>query len=111
MPSNNRLLGSTRLEVKEEVRESVSTRVPVWRYHESCLKGIVVKTEKELNRLDKEGWVDHPGKIALLPGHEKLFEGDVSKNDISVELNTEMKEEEVQEVLAKLTSKKKDKDK
>ncbi len=117
MPSNNELLRFGKSQSNEEVKKDipVSTRVPVWRYHTSCPGGIVVKEEKELDRLDKEGWVDHPGKVSILPGHEHLWTDisnvDISVKEVEVELNTEMNDAEVEEVLKKLTNKKKGKEK
>lgn len=74
MASKNRLInGPVVAEDAEEV--VVSQSAPAWRYHESCPGGKVCKTDKELQEADAAGWQDHPGKVALLPGFEKLFEG------------------------------------
>jgi hypothetical protein len=83
MASKNQLLGSGKIEVDEEtgkvtVVQFPSLGLPAWRYHKNCPSGIVVKTEVELARLEVEGgWVDHPGKVSLLPGHENMYEGEV----------------------------------
>jgi hypothetical protein len=53
-------------------------RAPAWRFHESCIDGKVVLTDEELDRLDGMGWKDHPGKVRLLPGHEKVWEEEMS---------------------------------
>jgi hypothetical protein len=83
MVSKNQLLGSGKIEVDEvtgkvTIVQSPSLGLPAWRYHKNCSGGVVVKTEVELARLEAEGgWVDHPGKVSLLPGHENMYEGEV----------------------------------
>lgn len=82
MASNNNLLGSGKPVV--EVKESVVTSVlPKWMYHKDFPEGKIVRTEDELEELEVTGWEDHPGKVRLLPGHEKLFKETVSKIDVS----------------------------
>jgi len=73
MPSENILLGSGIVPI-EEHKAVVNKRAPAWRFHISCPEGKVCKTDAELDQADKEGWVDHPGKVRLLPGHEKVWE-------------------------------------
>ena len=51
----------------------VDKRTPTLRYHKSCIGGKLFKYEDALEKAEAEGWVDHPGKITKLPGHEKLF--------------------------------------
>ena len=75
MASKNRLLGSGIVEDSvEEVKTSVvSFDLPCLMYHSSCIDGKVVRTVEELNKLIVVGWKDHPGKVALLPGWEDLY--------------------------------------
>lgn len=75
----------------------VNLRTPAWRFHKDFPEGKICKTDAELDQLDTEGWLDHPGKVRLLPGHEKVWEaqklletGEVGKPD-------EVKEEVVVE--------------
>jgi hypothetical protein len=82
MASRNQLLGSGKIEVEEETgkitiaQSSDPTGLPAWRFHKDCREGVLVKTALELAKLEAAGgWVDHPGKIFLLPGHEHLYEG------------------------------------
>ena len=79
MASNNRLLGETYPEEVVAKAPEVQKFAPAWRFHKDCPKGIVVHTDKELEKLDSQGWKDHPGKVTLLPGHEHLFENESVK--------------------------------
>ena len=107
MASNNKLLGSNWPEKEAETVKEVQQRAPAWRYHKDCPAGKVVKTDVELDKLDAEGWVDHPGKVRLLIGHEDLFvEKDISKVDISV-LDEEFKWSFAEEAKTKPKRKKK----
>lgn len=75
MASKNKLLGSGKVEQEEIIKveaETVSPVLPTWRYSKDG-QAKIVKTVADLEKLEKEGWVDHPGKVKLLPGHEKLF--------------------------------------
>jgi hypothetical protein len=75
LASQNQLLGSNNpVEVVQKPPE-VQLYAPAWRFHKNCPKGMIVTTDKLLEKLDADGWKDHPGKVTLLPGHEKLFEG------------------------------------
>ena len=76
MASRNQLIGFSAGadEETEEVKPEVQKLAPAWRFHEICPKGKVVKTDKELAELDAAGWKDHPGKIKLLVGHEKIWQ-------------------------------------
>jgi hypothetical protein len=74
MASQNNLLGSGK--PNEEIKKVVkmSKRIPVLMYHESCMGGQLVKDEKVLDKLIALGWLDHPGKVKRLKGHEKVFD-------------------------------------
>ena len=74
MASQNSLLGSGKQEetLKEVVQ--MSGRVPVLMYNESHMDGILVKDDKKLDEFIKEGWLDHPGKVKRLKGHEKVYD-------------------------------------
>ena len=83
MASKNQLLGfSTEYFAEEQKKEEskVQMHAPAWRFHEKCLEGKVAKTDRELAELDLIGWKDHPGKVKLLPGHEKLWEAECAKS-------------------------------
>ncbi|QGH73448.1 MAG: optineurin-like protein [Podoviridae sp. cty5g4] len=45
---------------------------PCWRYHTQH-GAKLLSYDDELEKLG-DGWVDHPGKLKKLPGHEKLYE-------------------------------------
>ena len=75
MASKNVLLGSGKVEeVEAEVVVKKPVKAPAWRYHESCPKGKIFKTDEALEAADAAGWKDHPGKVQSLPGFEKMFE-------------------------------------
>lgn len=73
MASKNKLILGPEI-VEEEQIQPVQAKAPAWRYHSSCREGKVFKTDEALAAADKAGWKDHPGKVSLLPGHEKLFQ-------------------------------------
>jgi hypothetical protein len=79
MASNNQLLGSGKPEVVVEAPLASQEKTPAWRFHITCPEGILVKTDKQLDELDKADWKDHPGKVRLLPGHEKIWETEQAK--------------------------------
>jgi hypothetical protein len=91
MASKNKLLGSGKVEeVEEVVKPKVELKhAPAWYFHINCPEGVIAKTDEEVDALIANGWKDHPGKVRLLPGHEKVFEEeqriqkDVSKFDTS----------------------------
>ncbi len=63
-------------EKKKDDEDKVKQKAPAFRYcADCCLEGKIIYTDKELKKLDKEGWKDHPGKVQLLAGFEYLFEG------------------------------------
>jgi len=75
MVSQNRLLGSG-IPEGEPIAEHIEPtylRAPAWRFHKD-FPDKLCKTDAELDKLDAEGWLDHPGKVRLLPGHEKVWE-------------------------------------
>lgn len=87
MASNNQLLGSGKPPVvvdQQVIGEQLFA--PAWRFHPDCPEGILVKTDKQLDELDLEGWKDHPGKVRLLPGHEAIWEAEKLKNAEDSEL-------------------------
>jgi hypothetical protein len=95
MASKNKLLGSGLPEKVEEVVETivpsdVKHTVPCFMYSKNCPEGKVFKIQADLDALGPE-WKDHPGKVRLLPGHEKLFEGEEEDDplDMSVFDETE----------------------
>lgn len=74
--SSNELLGSG---LSREIsisnhKEIEHKRTPTFRYHKDCIHGKLVKYDEELEVLEKQGWVDHPGKACRLPGHEKIYD-------------------------------------
>ena len=75
MVSGNILLGSGVPEEKPIVKhiEPTHLKAPAWRFHKD-FPNRLCKTDAELDKLDAEGWLDHPGKVRLLPGHEKVWE-------------------------------------
>lgn len=76
MASKNKLLGSGKIEEEvPEIKEVPQVKAPAWRYHESCPEGKIFKTDEALVKADQDGWVDHPGKVRKLAGHEHLFDG------------------------------------
>lgn len=77
MASKNKLVGSGKIEEEKVIEEKKvqSEFEPMWLYRSDFPKGRIIKSLKEKRELVKEGWVDHPGKCTLLPGHEHLFEG------------------------------------
>ena len=74
--SNNKLLsvGSVMPEVVPvgAHRERTNKRTPCLRYHKE-LGSKLCSHDDVLDGLG-EGWVDHPGKLRRLPGHEKLYD-------------------------------------
>ena len=98
MPSKNRLLGSGVPEQESVIKhiEPTHLRTPVWRFHRD-FPDKLCKTDIELDKLDNEGWLDHPGKARLLPGHEKVWEA--YKKSLEVSKVDEIKEEVVIEVI------------
>ena len=75
MVSQNILLGSGVPEPKPSVHiEPKHERTPAWRFHRDFPEGKLCKTDEELDQADAGGWLDHPGKVRLLPGHEKVWE-------------------------------------
>ena len=76
MAAQNILLGSG-LPIIPDVegyKPPVNQRAPAWRYHRDLPEGKVCKTDEELDQADADGWLDHPGKVRLLIGHEKVWE-------------------------------------
>jgi hypothetical protein len=75
MVSQNQLLGSGVPEQKPITKhiEPTNLKAPAWRFHPECGDRLC-KTDAELDKLDAEGWVDHPGKARRLPGHEKTYD-------------------------------------
>jgi hypothetical protein len=80
MASKNVLLGSGDVVEEELSAAPIFAAVPAWRYHPSKVDdngfpvGELVKSETRLAELNAAGWKDHPGKVKLLPGHEKVWE-------------------------------------
>lgn len=76
MPSENVLLGSGIIYAPPSGGHDpvVNKRAPAWRFHADYPEGKVCKTDRELDQADAEGWLDHPGKVRSLPGHEKVWE-------------------------------------
>lgn len=101
MASKNRLLG-LQYENSESVKNSFEeelvefSEVPAWRYSKDCPDGVIVRTKEKLKELEAVGWVDHPGKVRLLPGHEKMF----SKKGQNL---TDQTDDNVAEVFEKLS--------
>jgi hypothetical protein len=85
MASNNQLLGSGKPEAVVEVLLELQKNTPALRFHITCPEGILVKTDKQLDELDKSGWKDHPGKVRLLKGHEKIWEAEQVKESFNNE--------------------------
>lgn len=79
MASKNVLLGSGNIEEVVQKPPEIQLYAPAWRFHKSCPQGRVIHTDKELAKLDAEGWKDHPGKVTLLPGVEHLYEDESVK--------------------------------
>ena len=78
------MLGSGKTgEAAEIVSPAVSKLAPAWRFHKDFPEGRLVKTDEELAKLDAEDWKDHPGKVRLLPGHEKVWEEEGGEVDWS----------------------------
>lgn len=75
MASQNVLLGSG-IPVLQPIahKERNQKRTPAWRYHKDCPKGTLIRYDEELDKVDAAGWVDHPGKVARLPGLEKIYD-------------------------------------
>lgn len=80
MASQNVLLSRSSLRNEEQFKgnpipEATNKKTPVWRYHKDCPQGKVFKRDDDLAKAEAEGgWVDHPGKITRLVGHEKTFD-------------------------------------
>ena len=74
MASNNSLLGSGKSYTPDkEPAPKGDFFVPRWMYHRDIPEGVLVRLEREFNKLSDD-WVDHPGKCTLLPGHEKIYQ-------------------------------------
>ena len=74
MPSHNILLGSGPVTEEPKVESHHGgTPAIAWRYHESCPEGRLLKTAEDIAKYDALGWVNTPGKIFLLPGHEQVY--------------------------------------
>ena len=74
MPSHNILLGSGPVTEEPKVESHHGgTPAIAWRYHESCPEGKLLKTAEDIAKYDALGWVNTPGKIFLLPGHEQVY--------------------------------------
>lgn len=99
MPSQNVLLGSGIPEQKPIAKhiEPTHLRAPAWRFHKDFPQGKICKTDAELDKADAEGWLDHPGKVRLLPGHEKVWEA--YQKSLEVVKTDEVKEEVVVEMV------------
>ena len=97
MPSQNRLLGSGVPEENPIAKhvEPTNLKAPAWRFHKDFPEGRLCKTDVDLDKLDAEGWLDHPGKVRLLPGHEKVWEA--YQKSLEVAKTDEVKEEVVVE--------------
>jgi hypothetical protein len=79
MASQNNLLGSGKpfvVPLPEPTPVELQQFAPAWRFHKECPEGVLVKTDKQLAELDAAGWKDEPGKVRLLPGHEKVWEAE-----------------------------------
>ena len=76
MASQNKLLGSGEVfnDGKSDHTHETGTRKLAWRYHETCREGRLLKTQEAIDEADANGWVDTPGKIFKLPGHERVYE-------------------------------------
>jgi len=98
MSSQNILLGSGIPEPKPiaEHIEPTNLKAPAWRFHKD-FPNRLCKTDAELDKLDAEGWLDHPGKVRLLPGHEKVWEA--YQKTLEVVKTNEVKEEVVVELV------------
>jgi hypothetical protein len=79
MASNNKLLGSGKVEIDIEPALIPQQFAPAFRYSQDCPEGILVKTDKQLEELDAAGWKDHPGKVQLLPGFKDVWEAEQAK--------------------------------
>lgn len=80
MPNNLLLTNNVKRETTPVVLHRVRTNklTPCWRYHKE-LGSKLLKYDDELDWLG-DGWVDHPGKLSRLPGHEKLY--DITNNPV-----------------------------
>jgi hypothetical protein len=101
MASQNRLLGMTYPDIPP-IGEDIpsNSRVPAWRYHKDCPKGKLVKRDDELDTLDAEGWVDHPGKLSKLPGLEQFYQEESTEEKPNAEEMQTQTEGEVSVPLA-----------
>ncbi|MCK9370120.1 C2H2-type zinc finger protein [Candidatus Dojkabacteria bacterium] len=61
--SSNTLLNGIALVETLPVVVIKQERTPAWRWHTSCREGKIIKTDVELDKLEKEGWVSHPKNI------------------------------------------------
>jgi hypothetical protein len=61
--SNNTLLNGINLVEEKPVEVVKQLKTPAWRWHTSCPNGKIIKTDIELDKLEKEGWVNHPKNI------------------------------------------------
>jgi len=90
MASKNKLLGSGLPDKVEEEKEisklpDVKHTVPCFMYSKDCPEGKIFKIQSDLDALGPE-WKDHPGKVRLLPGHEKLFEGEEEDDSLDMSI-------------------------
>lgn len=83
MVSRNQLLGygSPVLDV-EKVEIDPTDMQPMLMFHDSAMSGVLVNTKAKHRKLVEAGWKDHPGKVKMLPGHEKIWEEEQAKNKI-----------------------------
>lgn len=91
MASNNQLLRNGKPEISVELSREEQRNAPAWRFNINYPEGILVKTDKQLAELDAAGWKDEPGKVQLLPGHEKVWEEEQAKLGVKTKLNTQTK--------------------
>lgn len=104
MASQNILLGSGLPQIPQIPghKERTQNKTPVFRYHKDCPGGKVINYDDELEKLG-QGWVDHPGKIRRLPGHEKLYD-DFNKINKPIEKPTVVSEDAIKAEMLKAES-------
>jgi len=76
MAANNVLLGAGKVYTESDVIQILNNFAPLWMFHKDHPEGQIVRDQSKFDKLVEEGWVDQPGKCALLPGHEHLYQGD-----------------------------------